>query len=145
MEGDSSKRRSISPLTIIALVLLAVVLAAVGLVNYQNYSARKVALEKQQATLEAYQRLPDMPVLVHYRQALMGAGLVASFRNTSARDLAVLATFTNPTLNQSKTFRLDLAPGQTREIGHLEGWTFASGDTIKLTHNDYKALTVKLP
>ncbi len=145
MEENLSKRRSISPLTVIALVLLAVVLAAVGLVNYQNYSAQKAELEKQQAALEAYQRLPDMPVLVQYRQALMGSGLVASFRNTSPRDLAILATFTNPTLHQSKTFRLDLAPGQTKEVGHLEGWTFSSGDTIKLTHNDYKALEVKLP
>lgn len=145
MGEDASKRRSVSPLTVIALVLLAVVLAAIGIVNYQNYSAQKAALEKQQAALEAYQRLPEMPVLVQYRQALLGSGLVASFRNTSARDLAILATFTNPTLNQSKTFRLDLAPGQTKEVGHLEGWNFASGDTIKLTHNDYKALTVTLP
>ena len=88
---------------------------------------------------------PLMPIEVTYRKALLGEGLVASFHNSSQKHLAVVVILTNPTLNQTKSLRLDLSPDVTREIGHLEGWAFASGDIIEIKHNDYRTLTVKVP
>lgn len=86
---------------------------------------------------------PAMPIEVKYRKALLADGLVGIFKNTSNRQLAVVATFTNPTLKITKSFRLDLSPGGTKEIGHMEGWNFESGDTITLTHNDYATMKVR--
>ena len=88
---------------------------------------------------------PAMPIEVNYRKALLASGLVAEFKNDSTRNLSVVATFENPTLHQPKSFRIDLNPGSTKEVGHLEGWNFSSGDLITLEHNDYKTEKVKLP
>ena len=44
-----------------------------------------------------------------------------------------------------KSFRVDLGPGGSKEVGHLEGWNFESGDLITLEHNDYSTLRVKFP
>ncbi len=102
-----------------------------------------IEVERNQAKEEllAEQRAakPDMPVSVSIREALMGNGLVAQFTNNSNRYIAVVATFTNPTTNQSVTARIDISPNDTKEIGHLEGWAFSSGDQILLEHNDYRS------
>lgn len=98
---------------------------------------RNQAKEELLAALRAAK--PDMPIRVSTREALTGAGLVAQFMNNSNRYIAVVATFTNPTTNQSVTTRIDISPNDTKEIGHLEGWAFASGDQILLEHNDYRS------
>jgi len=82
---------------------------------------------------------------VKYRQALTGAGLVLQIKNLSDRNLSILATFKNPTMHQEKSFRVDIGPGKFTEIGHLEGWTFASGDQIAISHNDYNAWNGSVP
>jgi hypothetical protein len=64
---------------------------------------------------------PLMPIEVTYREAMLGDGLVGVFHNSSIRQLAVLIALTNPTLNQTENYRLDLVSNETKEIGHLEG------------------------
>jgi len=88
---------------------------------------------------------PDMPVDVKYRSAITGPGLVLAVTNNSDRQLTLLATFDNPTLHQKKTFQVNVAPHRTSEVGHLEGWSFASGDTISISHNDYKSWNGSIP
>lgn len=88
---------------------------------------------------------PDLPVIISYRQAMMGDGLVAQFTNNSDRFLSIVATFLNPTTNQHMTTRLDLAPKAVKEIGHMEGWAFSSGDQLTIQNNDYEPtyMTIK--
>jgi hypothetical protein len=88
---------------------------------------------------------PEMPVAISYRKAMTGRGLVVTFRSVSPRHLAVAVTLTNPSLNQQKQYRIDLAPGQASELGHLEGWTFASGDKIEIRHNEYRPSNLVIP
>ena len=109
------------------------------------YLSREAKREEYINALEAYARLPEMPVELTYRDAMMGSGLVISLKNRSSRNLSVVATFTNPTLHQEKSFRIDLSAKGFTEFGHIEGWAFASGDNIKIVHNEYKPLTVILP
>ncbi|MDX1914190.1 MAG: hypothetical protein SFU55_01295 [Methylophilus sp.] len=90
-----------------------------------------------QATAQLAKK-PELPINVSYRQALMGDGLVAQFTNNSDRFLSIVATFLNPTTNQHMTTRLDLAPRAIKEVGHLEGWTFSSGDQLTIKNNDYE-------
>lgn len=85
---------------------------------------------------------PDLPVSISYRQAMMGSGLVSQFTNNSDRFLSIVATFQNPTTNQHTILRLDLTPNVTKEIGHMEGWTFSSGDQITMQNNDYEPITM---
>jgi hypothetical protein len=103
------------------------------------------AQRKQEEAVRIEQSKPQLPIDVGYRKAVMGPGLVVQLKNNSERDLAVLMTVENPTTNQEKTFRVDVSPKEVSEVGHLEGWTFASGDSIKVIHADYKPWQGKLP
>ncbi len=51
----------------------------------------------------------------------------------------------NPTTKQERTYRVDLAPRGTREIGWGEGWVVSSGDTVTLSHNEYKSHSARIP
>jgi hypothetical protein len=115
--------------TLRRIIGVLVLLGIVGFVYYVYQQANK----------------PAMPIEVWYRKALLVSGLVGSFKNTSKRELTFLATFTNPTLNNSKRFRLDLRSGETKEIGHLEGWNFSSGDQITITHHDFQTWSGSFP
>lgn len=130
-------KRAVNTLII---VVLGIASAAAGFIFYEKEKTRK-ELERVRAEYEAR---PELPIEIHYREALLGPGLVGMFKNTSDRHLAVVTTFYNPTLKKEENYRLDLAPGITKEVGHSEGWAFASGDTIKIVHNEYKTRTVEL-
>lgn len=118
------------------------VVAGLAVAAYMKYEEKR---EEYVKALEAYARLPEMPIEITYRKALMGPGLVVAFKNRSTRSLSVAATFTNPTLRQEKAFRVDIPANGVTEFGHREGWAFASGDSIKVVHNEYKPLNVSLP
>jgi hypothetical protein len=91
------------------------------------------------------QNLPPMPVDVGYRKAFLGPGLVLTVKNKSDRHLSLRATLKNPSLNQAKTYRLDVPAKGAAEVGHKEGWLLASGDLITLSHNDYKSWNGTIP
>jgi len=89
--------------------------------------------------------LPPLPVEIAYRKALTGPGLVLVVKNNSGRHLSIHATLKNPSLNQEKSYRLDVPPKGTTEVGYREGWTLASGDTVTLSHNVYKSWKGNIP
>lgn len=82
-----------------------------------------------------------VPVQVTYRQSMMGNGLVVIFTNRGNKYLNLHVTVQN-----KKIFRVDLAPGQTQEIGHLEGWAFQYGELIVVQSlaNDFAPLNIKI-
>lgn len=136
-------------------LLIAIGLAYFDIKN-KNEQAEAAALAAQAAATaeqaaaaaaeaERIRNMPAIPIEVFYREALMGSGLVGQFKNTSAKHLAVLLTLSNPTMGTTKTGRLDLAPQQTKEIGHMEDWPFASGDKIEISHDGYKTILVEIP
>jgi hypothetical protein len=91
------------------------------------------------------QSKPDMPVAVKFRSAITGPGLVLSVENTSTRHLSIVATLKNPSVNDSRNFRMDIAPEAKAETGYREGWRLASGDLISLSHDDYKTWNGSIP
>ena len=88
---------------------------------------------------------PAIPILFTYRKALLSDGLVATFTNQSDRLLAILVTVRNPSFGRQDSFRLDIPPNRSKEIGHLEGWNFVSGDVITITHAEYAPLIKIIP
>lgn len=120
------------------LILLSVVYVSVSDENNKTEAALA-------AEIERINKLPELPIEVGYREALLGSGLVGEFKNTSNKHLSVRVTMENPTMNSKKTVRLDIAPNELREIGHMEGWAFASGDVITISHDGYKNLKIKMP
>jgi len=92
-------------------------------------------------------RKSPLPIRLSYRKSMVGEGLVAIFRNTSAQHLSVLATFVNPQLGATSSSRLELPPDRDVNFGHLEGWRFNPGDEITLVNNEFEPLkaTASLP
>jgi len=88
---------------------------------------------------------PAVPVVVTYRESLVGNGKVAIFSNQTSNRLTITVTYRNKQLNQTKTEALDLDPNGKMEIGWLEGWRFLPGETITVSHPNYRSNTVTIP
>jgi len=86
-----------------------------------------------------------LQVEVGYRPALTGDGYVLHLHSTSSKSLSLNVKLTNPTFKKSQTYQIVLDAGAHKEIGHLEGWTLASGDEIEVSHAGYQALSVGIP
>ena len=81
---------------------------------------------------------PDMPVTVSYRESLIQKGYVAIFENTSDQPIEVSVTLRDGYSGNKKEETIAFQPDQTKEIGWAEGWEFAIGDVVKLTHPKYQ-------
>jgi len=99
---------------------------------------------------------PAMPVTVTFERAIAVQGrsvldgaLAAKIANTSGRYLALRVVAENKTLQQATTQTIELPPERNAtnpvEFGWQQGWRFASGETLTLTHEDYQSLRVTVP
>jgi hypothetical protein len=88
---------------------------------------------------------PPLPVRVTFRDALLGSSLVARIENLSERHLRLMVSVRNPTLSRTGRFELELAPGEHEELGHLEGWSFSSGDEVGIYQDDYSGQQIIVP
>jgi len=86
-----------------------------------------------------------LPVQVQYRPAVLGPGLVLLVTNESDRHLSLLAKLTNPTVKQERSYRLDVAPHATVDVGHREGWILESGDQVQISSSGYKPWQGSIP
>ena len=89
--------------------------------------------------------LPEQPLSLTYRENPHGRGYIAEIHNTSPKQLAVLVELKNPALRQVRAARLELAPGELREIGQAQGWNLASGETIRIRQDGFRPISLKMP
>lgn len=87
----------------------------------------------------------DLPVSVSFRPALLGSGLVATFKNNSSQTLEVAAVFSSPSTGQQKQTNLVIPPSGVQEIGYAEGWPFAAGNHVTLTNNEFRSSEYIVP
>lgn len=87
----------------------------------------------------------DLPISVSFRQALLGSGLVATFKNNSSQTLEVAAVFSSPSTGQQKQTNLVIPSNGVQEIGHAEGWAFAAGNHVTLTNNEFRPIEYVVP
>ncbi len=147
---------------ILGVCLAAVVIAAVffafrasalqNKVTEQQTQLNQAQAQLEQAKAEIAQLQPlatkalQMPIFITFRQALAGAGYVLQIHNKSGKKLPLKITVTNPTFNKTKTFNAVANAGpKPLEIGHLEGWTFASGDVIEVVSEGFDPIEAKIP
>lgn len=90
-------------------------------------------------------KLPQLPVSVQFRRALLGPGYVLRVNNTSSQPLQVMATVTHPAVNDSRRFDLYIAANGYSEVGKLSGWTTEPGDQIKLENSNYRPWNGSIP
>lgn len=84
------------------------------------------------------EELPQLPIEVQTREALMGSGGVLIVKNTSDKALKVTVLLKNPTSNDQKSFNLSIAPSSASEIGHMEGWKVSPGDEITIEGDGFQ-------
>jgi hypothetical protein len=88
---------------------------------------------------------PDLPVMVSFRPALLGSGLVAVFKNTNSTQLEVAATFSSAATGIRRGANLVIPGNGMQEIGYAQGWTFAAGQHIRLTNGEYRPAEYQVP
>jgi hypothetical protein len=145
--GSSRAWKSATALAVLAALLVA------GWGYSESYRAQALQaaldtanqrIEQANAALrEASKR--DLPVSVTFRPALLGSGLVATFKNNSSRTLEVAAVFSSPNTGQQRQANLVLPSSGVQEIGHSDGWPFTSGQHITLTNTDFRPVEYIVP
>lgn len=88
--------------------------------------------------------LPELPVSVTFRTAMLGPGNVAVFNTTVKAPISVLVTVESAALGTKKQFELHLDPNRATELGHLEGVVIESGDLITVHNQNYDSYKVRL-
>lgn len=82
-----------------------------------------------------------VPVKVVTRESFVGEGLVAQLHNEAPNRLVVNVVLENEALGHRKEGHVALAPNSVYEIGWVEGWRFERGETITISHSDYRSMT----
>lgn len=94
--------------------------------------------EQQQLAAEAR---PDLPVNLSFRKALLSAGLVGVFRNTSSQELEFVLDLESPATGRHIRKSIVLNPNGFLEIGAPQGWAFAPGQRIVLNNPAFRPRT----
>jgi hypothetical protein len=95
---------------------------------------RQLAAAQSELTLlrPLAEKARELPVKLTFRKAVLGDGYVLGIHNTSRQSLSLSVKLTNPTFKRTKSFRVDLDGGATKEIGHAEGWTAMANDSVEV-------------
>jgi hypothetical protein len=115
---------------------------AAGLQNQVQATEAQATAEQQQlltteAKLAAEAR-PDLPVNLSFRKALLSAGLVGVFRNTSSQELEFVLDLESPATGRHIRKSVVLNPNGFLEIGAQQGWPFAPGQRIMPNNPAYR-------
>lgn len=89
---------------------------------------------------------PPLPVQITFRDPIFGTGRVMQILNKSGKSLEFVFVWKSKTTGKKTSWKSTMADSALRgEFGHMEGYPFASGDTVTISHPDYKTLTVEVP
>lgn len=97
-------------------------------------------LAMAQKQLHAESR-PDLPVVLGFRDTLLGGGKVATIRNLSGSTLEIIVEAQSPVTGAHFRRSFVISPKGQVQIGKLQGWPFAPGQTITLSNPNYRSLT----
>ena len=88
---------------------------------------------------------PSLPFSCAFRPAHFGHALVAQIHNNSNTVHKVLISIESPTTQQMLRKLEILGPGGVAEIGWLEGWSFVSGEKLRVHEAGFRDLDVSVP
>jgi hypothetical protein len=87
----------------------------------------------------------SIPVTVNFRRALVGPSLVAEVKNHTRQMMSLQVSLANPTTGKSRIITFTVPPHGLKQIGHTEGWPFASGDRILLHNASFIDVAIQVP
>jgi len=83
---------------------------------------------------------PELPVRLTFRDALLGSGKRAVLENLSDNALDVVLEVKSPLTGAHFTRTFIINPRSYGQIGRAQGWPFARGDLVTVSHPRYRAL-----
>jgi len=104
-------------------------------------AAQSTAEQQQLQTTEeklAAEARPDLPVNLTFRKALLSAGLVGVFRNTSSKELEFTIDLESAATGRHIRKAVVLNPNAIMQIGAHEGWPFAPGQRYSLNNPAFR-------
>ena len=112
-------------------------------IQHDNTQLQQLVLQDN-AQLEKAS-LPQLPVAVGFRKALLGPGKVARIESVAGKGLAVHARVIDAVAHHEHDFNINVDAGRFAELGHNQGYTFEAGDRLTLEHDGYKSMTWVVP
>ncbi|HEY6924865.1 MAG TPA: hypothetical protein VI653_15430 [Steroidobacteraceae bacterium] len=105
---------------------------------------QELATAQQQVTNESMQLTaasrPDLPVRLWFRHAMLSQGEVAMLQNLSSQTLEINLEVQSPAAGVQFRHTLVINPGQVGQFGPQEGWAFASGQLVTLSHPAFRPI-----
>ena len=86
-----------------------------------------------------------MPVQATVRESWVGKGYVVRFHNEAGRRLVLTIEVTDRGKANKRASTLSLPADSVKEIGWMEGWRFASGDSVLISHEGYRRRRYEVP
>lgn len=103
--------------------------------------AQKEHAEKQGLVAQQQKQARQLPIRVLFRRAALGGSSVIQVQ------AALPITVRMVVIRDAQQFARDLqiVPGRTVEVGHLEGWGFKSGDQVTLSNQSFDSVFLAAP
>jgi hypothetical protein len=107
--------------------------------NNQTQELKSVA-----AKLEELAR-KNLPVSVIFRPSPSGNGMTTYFKNNAPSPIEIGVILSNPLTERRREVNLNLPANGLQSIGEPEGWVFAPGHHIKVTHAQFGTVEYVVP
>jgi hypothetical protein len=87
--------------------------------------------------------LPGIPAEIHYRRSKLGNGFIFQIVDVGNQELFCTVTVKNTSVY--KQYRLDIQPGNFKEIGIDQGWEAFPGDECKVEAANFQPISGAIP
>jgi hypothetical protein len=110
----------------------------------RELQAAQALVAERDAELARFREAP-LPVDVTFRAGRPGTGFIAQLDNRGAEPVVVDVEIVRPSTGETATVQLEIAARGLGELGPGNGWQFASGDKLRVSSGNYRALTLRAP
>jgi hypothetical protein len=87
----------------------------------------------------------NLPVAIIFRAAPSGNGLITFFKNNAPSPVEIGVVLTNPVTERRREVNLNLPANGLVSIGEADGWVFAPGHHIQVTHAQFGTVEYVVP
>jgi hypothetical protein len=110
----------------------------------QQLDIRMQELESVSAKLQEMAR-KNLPVSVIFRTSPSGNGLMTFFKNNAPAPVEIAVLLSNPITERRREANLNIPANGLQSIGEADGWVFAPGHHIRVTHAEFGTVEYVVP
>jgi len=106
---------------------------------------RELEQELAAEKTELASALKTLPVDVGFRVGEPGAGFVAHFENQSTAPMRLVVEPRRARTGEYGRIELTIPAAGSAEVAEKQGWAFRSGDTLTVTSDDFRPVSLAVP